>query len=63
MNRKGFLKYACGFGIGSCLGMRLFTNDKVLAAEDQKSEPAKTNPLVPVDPRQIQNVLSYIESD
>ena len=62
MNRKGFLKYACGFGIGSCLGMRLFANDKVLAAEDQTSEPEKTTPLVPVDSRQIQNVLSYIES-
>jgi hypothetical protein len=62
MDRKDFLKCSCGFGIGSCLGIGLFMNNKILAAGNQKSESGKETPLVPVDSRQIQNLLSYIES-
>ena len=61
MDRKNFLKCACGLGIGSytCFGM--LTNDKLLAA-DINSQSDKKTPLVPADTRQIQNVLSYIDS-
>ena len=62
MDRKDFLKCSCGLGIGSCLGISLFMNNKVLAVGNQKSESGKETPLVPVDSRQIQNLLSYIES-
>lgn len=62
MDRKEFFKHTCGIGIGSCLGMNLLMNSKVMAAEDQKSEQEEKTPLVPADTRQIQNVLSYVES-
>jgi hypothetical protein len=62
MDRKEFFKHTCGLGIGSCLGMNLLMNSNGLAADDQKSEAEQNTPLVPADTRQIQNVLSYIES-
>ena len=62
MDRKDFLRCSCGLGLGSCFGISLFTNDKVFAAGSQKLESGKETPLVPVDSRQIQNLLSYIES-
>ena len=62
MDRKDFLRCSCGLGLGSCFGISLFTNDKVFAAGSQKIESGKETPLVPVDSRQIQNLLSYIES-
>jgi hypothetical protein len=61
MDRKGFLKSACGLGLGSCLASGLLTND--LSADERPSPgPEKETPLVPVDPRQVQNLLSYIDS-
>jgi hypothetical protein len=62
MDRKLFLKSACGLGIGSCLGLSLFMIDRASAAGGQKTEPDDKTPIVPVDSRQIQNVLSYIDS-
>jgi hypothetical protein len=62
MDRKKFLKCACGLGIGSYAGFSMLTNDKLLAAADQNTQSYKKTPLVPVDSRQIQNVLSYIDS-
>lgn len=62
MDRKNFLKCACGLGISSYAGLSMLTNDKLLAAVIQNSQSDKKTPLVPVDTRQIQNVLSYIDS-
>lgn len=62
MDRKDFLKSACGLGIGSCFGFGLFVNEKLSAAVNLNHEPGKNTPLVPVDPGQIQNVLCYIDS-
>lgn len=62
MDRKEFFKYTCGLGVGFCMGMSPVMGDDILAAADQKSDADKNTPLVPVDARQIQNVLSYIES-
>jgi hypothetical protein len=62
MDRKDFLKNACGIGICSCAGLSLLTNDKLLASVIQTSQSDKKTPLVPVDVRQIKNVLCYIDS-
>jgi hypothetical protein len=59
MDRKDFLKSTCGLGICSCAGLSLLTNGKLSA---QSNQPEEKTPLVPVDSRQIQNVLSYIDS-
>ncbi|MBN1407022.1 MAG: hypothetical protein JW956_04505 [Calditrichaceae bacterium] len=59
MDRKDFLKNTCGLGICSCVGLGLLASGKSLAQNNQQE---KETPLVPVDSRQIQNVLSYIDS-
>lgn len=59
MDRKDFLKSTCGLGFCSCVGLSILTGGKSLAQSDQ---PEKETPLVPVESRQIQNVLSYIDS-
>lgn len=61
MDRKNFLKCSCGLGIGSCFGLSIFAGDKLSAAVLQ-SESDNSTPVVPVDTRQMQNVLSYIDS-
>lgn len=60
MDRKGFIKNACGLGICSCIGISLFTDKKLSAAVIQNAD--KKTPLVPIEIKQIQNVLSYIDS-
>ena len=60
MDRKKFLRCACGMGVGSFAGIGILTNNKLFAADDSESE--KKTPLVPVDARQIRNVLCYIDS-
>jgi hypothetical protein len=62
MDRKDFLKRACGLGICSCAGFSLLMNDKLSAAIMQSTQTDNKTPLVPVEVRQIQNVLSYIDS-
>ena len=62
MNRKDFLKSTCGLSICSCAGLSLLTSGKLSAAVMQSDETDKTTPLVPVDSRQIKNVLCYIDS-
>ncbi|MBN2029641.1 hypothetical protein JW824_05295 [bacterium] len=62
MDRKKFLKCACGFGISTCAGFGMFTNNILLADVTQNTQADEETPLVPVDTRQIQNVLSYIDS-
>ena len=62
MDRKNFLKSVCGLGICSCAGFSLLMNDKLSAAVKRDSQADKKTPLVPVDSRQIQNVLCYIDS-
>ena len=62
MDRKDFLIKSCGLGICSCIGMSLVTTEKLSAAVMSDPLDDKKTPLVPVDARQIQNVLSYIDS-
>ena len=61
MNRNNFIKKACGIGIGSCVGFRLLSKgDLYAAAHDNQTE--SITPVVPVDTRQVQNVLSFVEN-
>jgi hypothetical protein len=62
MDRKNFLKCACGLSVGSCFGLNMVLNDKLSAAVKQNSESDKNTPVVPIDTRQMQNVLCYIDS-
>ncbi len=62
MNRKKFLKCSCGLGIGSCFGFGMIANEKLFASVDQNPDPDKGTPVIPADSRQVQNVLSYIDS-
>lgn len=63
MDRKKFLKAACGVGVSSCVGFGLLSKSDLFAAVKQDSTLIKGTPIVPVDTRQIQNVLSYIDSN
>ena len=62
MDRKNFLKGVCGLGICSCAGFSLLASDKLLASVIQTSQSDKKTPPVPVDVRQIKNVLKYIDT-
>jgi hypothetical protein len=62
MNRKKFLKSACGLGICSCMGIGLLASDKLSAAVVKGIADEKKTPLVPVNARQIQNVLGFVDS-
>jgi hypothetical protein len=62
MDRKNFFKTACGAGIGSCVGFGLLSKGELFAAANQDIVLAKNTPVVPVNARQVQNVLSYIDS-
>jgi hypothetical protein len=61
MDRKNFFKKACSLGIGSCAGFSLLTKGDLFAEDDDKNK-TKGTPVVPVDTRQVQNVLSYVET-
>jgi hypothetical protein len=62
MNRMKFFKTACGAGIGSCAAFGLLSKDDLYAADKQDVPLTRSTPVVPVDARQVQNVLSYIDS-
>jgi hypothetical protein len=62
MDRKKFCKTTCGLGIGSCVGFGLLSNGSLSAAEKQIQGATKSTPVVPIDQRQIQNVLRFIDS-
>jgi hypothetical protein len=62
MNRKKFFKTTCGMGIGSCVGLCFLTNDKLFATSNREFSELNETPVLPADARQIQNVLSYIDS-
>lgn len=62
MDRKDFFKSACGLGICSCVGAGLFSKDNLFPGVKQEVDVTHITPLVPVDTRQIQNVLSYIDT-
>jgi len=62
MDRKRFLKNTCGIGMGSCMGFALLAGRDLYAAAPD-NDAAGSTPLVPVDARQIQNVLSYVEDN
>ena len=61
MNRKNFFKSACCMGFG-CMGLSLLSNNSLLASIKQDSNEIKKTPIVPVDARQIQNVLYFIDT-
>ncbi|MGA2406339.1 MAG: hypothetical protein ABSF81_06265 [Bacteroidales bacterium] len=62
MNRKNFCKTTCGLGIGSCFGFGLLSNSNLSATDKQIQEATKSTPVVPIDQRQIQNVLRFVDS-
>jgi hypothetical protein len=61
MDRKNFFKKACGIGLGSCVGFNFLSKSDLLAAT-QDINLAVGTPIVPVDTRQIQNVLYFVET-
>jgi hypothetical protein len=61
MNRNKFFKTTCAAGVGACAGFGLLSEGNLLAAVKQDITPAKGTPVVPVDARQVQNVLNYID--
>ena len=61
MNRKNFFKKSCSIGIGSCVGFSLLSKGNLFAAAQDNKE-TKGTPVVPVDTRQVQNVLIYVET-
>jgi hypothetical protein len=63
MERKEFLKCSCGIGIASCLGLGFLTSGNLFASTEPDGKTDKKTPVVPVEPRQLQNVLSYIENN
>lgn len=63
MERKDFLKCACSIGLSSCFGMGLLTNEKLFAEVKQDAKTDKKTPIVPVEPRQVQNVLFYVQEN
>jgi predicted ArsR family transcriptional regulator len=62
MDRKKFCKTTCGLGIGSCVGFGLLSNGNLSATEKLIQEATKSTPVVPTDPRQIRNVLRFVDS-
>ena len=63
MDRKSFLKCSCALGIGSCFGIGLIGNEKLQAAVKNIPVTDDGTPVIAADARQIQNVLSYIDSN
>lgn len=63
MDRKNFLKNACGVGVCSCLGLNLFVSETLLAKGMKIDDSDKKTPVIPVDSRQMQNVLRFIDKN
>jgi hypothetical protein len=61
MDRKDFFKSACGLGVCSGVGIGLLSNNS-FASVKQDPIATKNTPVLPVEPRQIQNVLYHIDS-
>ena len=62
MDRKKFFKTACGVGVGSCVGFGLLSKGNLFAAVMHDDTLTRDTPIVPVDTRQVQNVLYYFDS-
>jgi hypothetical protein len=62
MDRNKFCKTTCGLGISSCIGFGSFLNSSLFTDEKQIQDVTKSTPVVPADPRQISNVLRYVDS-
>jgi hypothetical protein len=62
MDRKKFFKTTCGLGIVSCFGFDLLSNANSYSAENLNQETTQSIPVVPLDPRQIQNLLRFVDS-
>ena len=61
MDRKDFFKKAGSAGIGSCVCFSLLSRSEFLTAANSLEKVDET-PIVNVDARQVQNVLSYVEA-
>ena len=62
MERKNFLKCSCSIGLASCVGLGSLTGENLFAKVKEDEITDKKTPLVPVDTRQVQNVLSHVEN-
>ncbi len=62
MDRKNFLKCTCNIGVGSCIGLSLLANENLFAGTSQDDKTDKKTPVVPVDTRQVQNVLCFVDA-
>ena len=61
MDRKDFFKKAGSAGIGSCVCFSLLSRSEFLTAANSLEKVDET-PIVNVDARQVQNVLSFVEA-
>ena len=62
MKRKNFLKCSCSIGLASCVGLGTVAGESLFAKVTEDEIIDKKNPLIPVDTRQVQNVLSHVEN-
>lgn len=66
MNRKEFFKKACGMGLCSCIGLGVLSkcgvSETVKEPEKENDPVDETTAVVPADARQIQNLLTFVES-
>jgi hypothetical protein len=62
MDRKKFCKTTCGLGIGTCVGFGLLSNNNLSSIEKEIQDTTQSTPIVPIDTRQIQNVLRFVDS-
>lgn len=63
MNRKEFFKKACGMSLCSCMGLGLLSKCSLMEPEKEENiVPVTPTAVVPADARQIQNLLTFVES-
>lgn len=63
MNRKEFFKKACGLGLCSSMSLSFLSKCSLTEPEtEKKNDTDNPDTTVPADARQIQNLLTYIES-
>lgn len=58
MNRSDFFKKACGLGVCSCIGIGLLP----ISSNARTLKTTPNTPVIPMDARQLQNVLSFIDN-
>ena len=62
MDRKKFFKTTCGMGLGSCVGLCFLAESRLFGNTLADKNIYQETEVVKADARQVQNVLSYIES-